>query len=81
MRRGLKVTIAGALGILAFLALILVLLTFFNWNLVKPWINERVSEAAGRPFAIHGDLSLGWQRPAQPLSGWRRWAPWPHLRA
>jgi hypothetical protein len=59
----------------------LALLSALDWNRVKPWLNERVSEAAGRPFAINGDLSLGWQAPAYPMSGWRRWIPWPHLRA
>jgi hypothetical protein len=81
MRRGLKITIASALGIVTLLALILGLLSVFNWNHVKPWINERVSEATGRPFAINGDLSLSWQRPTQPFLGWRRFVPWPHLRA
>ncbi|MEN3296518.1 MAG: AsmA family protein [Burkholderiales bacterium] len=68
-------------GIVAGLLLALALLAAFDWNRVKPWLNERVSEAAGRPFAINGDLSMGWRAPAQPLSGWRRWIPWPHLRA
>jgi uncharacterized protein involved in outer membrane biogenesis len=81
MRRGLKVTIASAAGIVAGIALVLILLSAFDWNRVKPWLNQRVSEATGRPFAINGDLSLGWQAPAQPFAGWRRWIPWPHLRA
>jgi uncharacterized protein involved in outer membrane biogenesis len=81
MRHGLKVTIASAAGIVAGIALVLILLSAFDWNRVKPWLNQRVSEATGRPFAINGDLSLGWQAPAQPFAGWRRWIPWPHLRA
>jgi uncharacterized protein involved in outer membrane biogenesis len=81
MRRGLKVTITSAAGIVAGIALVLILLSSLDWNRVKPWLNQRVSEATGRPFAINGDLSLGWQAPAQPLVGWRRWIPWPHLRA
>jgi uncharacterized protein involved in outer membrane biogenesis len=81
MRRGLKVTIASAAGIVAGIALVLILLSALDWNRVKPWLNQRVSEATGRPFAINGDLTLGWQAPAQPLVGWRRWIPWPHLRA
>ncbi|MEN3297561.1 MAG: AsmA family protein, partial [Burkholderiales bacterium] len=72
---------ASAGGIIAGLLLALALLAAFDWNRAKPWINERVSEATGRSFAINGDLSMGWQAPAQPLSGWRRWIPWPHLRA
>lgn len=71
----------GALGIIALLMLVLVLFSAFDWNQVKPWINQRVSEATGRPFAINGDLSMSWRRPEQPMLGWRRWLPWPHLRA
>jgi uncharacterized protein involved in outer membrane biogenesis len=81
MRHGFKLTLGIAIGIIALLALVLVLLATFNWNLAKPWISERVSEATERPFAINGDLSLSWQRPPQQQHGWRRWVPWPHLRA
>lgn len=81
MRRGLKISVISAFGFVALLALILVLLSAFDWNRVKPWINQRVSDATGREFAINGDLSLTWQRPAQPKLGWRRFVPWPHLRA
>jgi uncharacterized protein involved in outer membrane biogenesis len=70
----------GALGFIALLVLVLILLTTFNWNRAKPWFDQRITEATGRPFAINGDLTLGWQRPAQEQTGWRRWVPWPHLR-
>lgn len=52
----------------------------FDWNRAKPWIHQRVSEATGRPFAIQGDLVLEWDRP-RAETGWRRWVPWPRLRA
>lgn len=71
----------SAIGIIAVVALVLVLSAAFNWNLAKPWISQRVSEATERPFVINGDLSLSWQRPPQQQHGWRRWIPWPHLRA
>ncbi|MCE1192807.1 MAG: AsmA family protein [Acidovorax sp.] len=46
-----------------------------DWNRAKPWVNERVSEATGRHFAIEGDLAVHWQWP-QPLDeGWQRWIP------
>jgi len=68
-----------ALGVLAVLAVVLLLLvvlvTTFDWNRIKPRINEKVSEATGRHFAIEGDLSAHWHWP-QPLeTGWRRWVP------
>lgn len=52
----------------------------FDWNRARPWINERVSEATGRPFAIRGDLVLQWNNP-ETETGWRRWVPWPRLSA
>jgi len=52
----------------------------FDWNRVKPALNERVSEALGRPFAIEGNLSVDWARePGQ--QGWRAWVPWPRFTA
>ncbi|MGU7780666.1 AsmA family protein [Burkholderia sp. PU8-34] len=52
----------------------------FDWNRVKPWVNEQVSAALGRPFAINGDLKVDWQRP-DGETGWRAWVPWPSLSA
>ena len=43
----------------------------FDWNRARPWINQRVSEATGRPFAIRGDLVLQWDSP-EAETGWRR---------
>ncbi|KVS37872.1 AsmA family protein [Burkholderia ubonensis] len=52
----------------------------FDWNHVKPWVNEQVSAALGRPFAINGDLKVDWRRP-DGETGWRAWVPWPSLSA
>lgn len=57
-----------------------VLLATFDWNRLKPTINERVSDALERPFAINGDLAVDWRR-APPGSGWRALLPWPHVSA
>ncbi|ABR89753.1 AsmA protein [Janthinobacterium sp. Marseille] len=69
---------------IVFSALLLVCVLFllmFDWNRAKPWLNERVSEATGRHFAINGDLILTWQR-AEPATGtWRDWIPAPRLSA
>ncbi|KFF48464.1 hypothetical protein GY26_13975 [Gammaproteobacteria bacterium MFB021] len=72
------------LSLLAFvlvvvIALIIVVLTF-DWNRLKPTLNQRVSAAIHRPFAIEGDLDLSWERPTN-VDGWRGWVPWPHLHA
>ena len=46
-----------------------------DWNRARPWINERVTEATGRTFAITGNLDAHWVWP-QPLdAGWRHWVP------
>lgn len=46
-----------------------------DWNRARPWINERVSAASGRHFAITGNLEAHWVWP-QPLdTGWRHWVP------
>ncbi|MDN7905091.1 AsmA family protein [Burkholderia diffusa] len=52
----------------------------FDWNHAKPWVNEQVSTALGRPFAINGDLKVGWRRP-DGETGWRAWVPWPSFSA
>ena len=69
-----------ALGMLAMLLLVPVTLSLIDWNMAKPWITRHVSQASGRSFAINGDLSLRWRMP-DTEAGWRRYIPWPHLRA
>ncbi|MEO7917041.1 MAG: AsmA family protein, partial [Dokdonella sp.] len=69
------------LGIFAALVLIAVIvIAAFDWNRLKPTINERASAALERPFAINGDMSVHWGR-AEGLSGWRSWLPSPVIRA
>ncbi|WP_026641021.1 AsmA family protein [Bordetella petrii] len=72
----LFIALAGTLA-LATVALVVVI-ALFDWNQLKPTVNERVSAAIGRPFAINGDLDVQWRRPAQE-QGWRSWVPWPHI--
>ncbi|WP_338016812.1 AsmA family protein [Noviherbaspirillum sedimenti] len=81
LRRKRHILATIALGIGALLILIPLSLSLINWNVAKPWIIERVSEATGRSFAIHGDLSLSWRKPEKTEVDWRRLVPWPHLRA
>lgn len=81
MARGLKIAAGVIAAVVVLLALLLVLVTVFDWNRAKPWINDKVSEATGRSFAINGDLSFSWERPPEQQIGWRRFLPWPHIRA
>lgn len=75
--RKLLLGLAGGLALLA--AGLVLAVALFDWNTLKPYVNQRVSAALGRPFAIKGELAVDWQRLAG-LSGWRGWVPWPHVR-
>jgi AsmA family protein len=83
--RGVGRTLARIFAWLALLVVVLaaalaVFILTFDWNRAKPWVNEKVSEAIGRPFAIEGDLKVGWRAPAGE-TGWRAWVPWPRFSA
>ncbi|MCA8477589.1 MULTISPECIES: AsmA family protein [Burkholderia] len=74
-------TAAWIVGIVAILiAATVVFIVTFDWNRAKPWINEHVSDALGRPFAINGDIKVDWRRP-DGETGWRAWVPWPSFSA
>ncbi|MDF4003946.1 AsmA family protein [Luteibacter sp. PPL552] len=80
MRRARKIlTWVGGILVLLIVAVIL-FIAFFDWNRLKPTINEKVSEAIGRPFAIQGDITAHWARePGE--GGIVGWIPWPHFTA
>jgi uncharacterized protein involved in outer membrane biogenesis len=85
LSRPLKITL-WILGILIALPVIaIIILLTFDWNRVKPWLNAKVSDAIERPFAINGDLSVHWEKPADTIvpgqRTWRDHIPWPHLYA
>jgi len=80
MKRSRKVLswIVGALLVL--LVVVVIVIATFDWNQLKPYLNEKVSQALGRPFAINGDLSVAWQRePAE--GGLAALVPWPEFTA
>lgn len=81
MARGLKFAAGTVAAIIALIALMLVLASAFDWNRAKPWINDKIVSATGRTFAINGDLAFSWERPQEQQVGWRRFMPWPHIRA
>ncbi|AUG00071.1 AsmA family protein [Pseudomonas sp. 09C 129] len=62
------------------LAVLVLIIAFFDWNRIKPPLNAKVSEELHRPFAINGNLAVIWQRELDE-GGWRAWVPWPHVVA
>jgi len=70
--------------LLAIIVILIVALTIFiltfDWNRARPYINDKVTQAIGRPFAINGDLKVGWRHPVGE-TGWRGWVPWPRFSA
>ncbi|CAM3863291.1 hypothetical protein CCOS865_05101 [Pseudomonas reidholzensis] len=62
------------------LAILVVVIATFDWNRAKPLLNEKVSEALHRPFAINGNLAVQWRTEPEE-GGWRAWVPWPHFIA
>ncbi|OKP15283.1 hypothetical protein BSQ79_23580, partial [Serratia marcescens] len=69
----------GGIVLLAIAALAIFIATF-DWNRLKPTINDKVSAELRRPFAIRGDLGVDWSR-NRDEGGWRAWVPWPHIHA
>ncbi len=77
-----RILLIGAVTVaLAIIAVSALLLTTFDWNRAKPWLNARVSEATGRSFVVHGNLSVSWHKVSGAETGWRGWIPWPRLNA
>ncbi|MDR6916872.1 uncharacterized protein involved in outer membrane biogenesis [Pseudomonas sp. 3296] len=67
-------------SLVVLLAILVLMIVFFDWNRIKPTINSKVSEELHRAFAINGNLAVVWQR--EPDEGsWRAWVPWPHVVA
>lgn len=81
--RTVVLSLVGVLVAIPVLA-VLILLTF-DWNRARPWLNDKVSNAIERPFAIRGKLAVHWEQPARTMAPqartWRDWVPWPHLYA
>ncbi|WBS04883.1 AsmA family protein [Pseudoduganella sp. SL102] len=73
------VKIGGA--ILAAIVGLLILFALFDWNMLKPYINRKVSETTGREFAIQGNLDVKFHRGLDSETGWRRYVPRPYVSA
>lgn len=73
--------IAWISGIFLLLIVVaIIIIATFDWNRLKPTINQKVSTELNRPFAIRGDLGVVWER-QKAETGWRSWVPWPHVHA
>lgn len=80
MTRTGKIT-TSVIGVFLLLIVVLIIvIATFDWNRLKPTINQKVSTELNRPFAIRGDLGVVWERQKQE-TGWRSWVPWPLVHA
>lgn len=79
LRTGKVLAWAGGI-VLLLLVVMVVIITTFDWNRLKPTINQKVSAELNRPFAIRGDLGVAWERNRE-QPGWRSWIPWPQVHA
>ncbi|WP_263261546.1 AsmA family protein [Pseudomonas sp. RIT-PI-S] len=80
MSRPLRITAWIAAIFAALILALVVFIATFDWNRVKPTLNEKVSAALHRPFAINGNLAVAWAR-QRDEGGWRAWVPWPVFSA
>ncbi|VVP84786.1 hypothetical protein PS914_02553 [Pseudomonas fluorescens] len=80
MTRTRKIVLWTVASLVVLLAVLVLVIVFFDWNRIKPPLNAKVSEELHRPFAINGNLAVIWQREPDE-GGWRAWLPWPHVVA
>lgn len=66
--------------VLLLVAVLAIFMMTFDWNRLKPTINDNVSAELQRRFEIRGDLGVNWMR-SKDEGGWRAWVPWPHIHA
>ncbi|WP_421414484.1 AsmA family protein [Serratia plymuthica] len=78
-RTGKAFSWVSGIVLLVIVALVIFVMTF-DWNRLKPTINDKVSAELQRPFAIRGELGVDWAR-EKDEGGWRAWVPWPHIHA
>lgn len=78
-RTGKAFSWVGGILLLLVAALAIFIMTF-DWNRLKPTLNDKVSAELQRRFEIRGDLGVDWTR-NKDEGGWRAWVPWPHIHA
>ncbi|TFW28615.1 AsmA family protein [Duganella callida] len=82
-RRRTRIALAAGAAVLAVPVIAAVALAAYDWNRLRPWLNEKISNAIDRPFEIRGALSLTWRRQGSGDGDrtWRDYLPLPHLLA
>ena len=80
MAKALKIAALCSLIVAALLAIAIAVFAKWDWDKSRPWLNNKVSLAIGREFAIRGHVAVSWHRP-EGEHGWRRYVPWPRLIA
>lgn len=80
MTKSRPLKIAGWI-LLGITLIVILFLMLFDWNMLRPYINRKVSETTGREFAIRGDLDVKFVREQNTESGWRRYVPHPTIIA
>ncbi|MTV40909.1 AsmA family protein [Duganella radicis] len=69
-----RIALAAGGLVLAVPLAALIALANHDWNRARPWLNDKISAAIDRPFAIRGEVALAWRQQD-------RWLPMPHLVA
>lgn len=54
----MKIFKKTAVGIVAVIAIFVIFLAMFDWNVLRGYIGEKVTEKTGREFSINGDLDV-----------------------
>lgn len=80
MSKAARIIAAGVFIVGVLIAIAVVTFVKWDWDKSRPWLNEKVSLAIGRDFAIRGHLAVTWHRP-DGETGWRSFIPWPRLLA
>src|SRR5690606_30226648 len=61
-------------GLAAAVLVLVTVVAVFDWNRLRPWVEDKASQALQRPVAIEGDLDLAWKHRSGIV-------PWPHITA
>ena len=80
MLKAAKIVALCVLVVSILLAIAVTVFVKWDWDSSRPWLNNKVSLAIGRDFAIRGHVAVSWHRP-DTQRGWRRFVPWPRLVA